>query len=60
MVAMKNKPNDAQHHEWDVTTSRAREIQETLRKLWSGEDLLPRIRLVAGLDASFVLGARRR
>jgi deoxyribonuclease V len=55
MIAMKNKPKDARHHEWDVTPSRAREIQETLRKLWSGEDLLPRIRLVAGLDASFVL-----
>ena len=55
MIAMKNKPKDPRHHEWDVTPSRAREIQETLRKLWTGEDLLPRIRLVAGLDASFVV-----
>jgi deoxyribonuclease V len=55
MIAMKNKPNDARHHEWDVTPRRAREIQETLRKVWIGEDRLPRIRLVAGLDASFVL-----
>ena len=57
MIAMKNKPKDARHHEWDVTPSRAREIQETLRKRWTGEDLLPRMRLVAGLDASFVLVA---
>jgi deoxyribonuclease V len=55
MIAMKNKPNDARHHEWDVTPSRARKIQEALRELWVGEDQLPRIRLVAGLDASFVL-----
>ena len=55
MIVMKNKSNDARHHEWDVTPSRAREVQETLRKLWIGEDRLPRIRLVAGLDASFVL-----
>lgn len=55
MIAMKNKPNEPQHHEWDVTPRRAREIQETLRKVWIGEDRLPRIRLVAGLDASFVL-----
>jgi len=55
MIAMKNKPKDPRHHEWDVTPSRAREIQETLRKLWTGEDLLPRIRLMAGLDASFVV-----
>ena len=55
MIAMKNKPKDARYHEWDVTPRRAREIQETLRKVWIGEDRLPRIRLVAGLDASFVL-----
>jgi len=56
MMAMENKPaKDARRHEWDVTPSRAREIQERLRKLWIGEDRLPRIRLVAGLDASFVL-----
>jgi len=56
MIAMENKPTkDARHHEWNVTPSRAREIQETLRERWVGEDRLPRIRLVAGLDASFVL-----
>ena len=58
MIAMKNKPKGAQrarHHPCDVTPSRAPAIQETLRKPWSGEDLLPRIRLVAGLDAPFVL-----
>src|SRR6516164_547496 len=58
MIAMKNKPKGAQrarHHQCDVTPSRAPAIQETLRKPWSGEDLLPRIRLVAGLDAPFVL-----
>jgi deoxyinosine 3'endonuclease (endonuclease V) len=53
---MENKlPKDARRHEWDVTPSQAREIQERLRKLWIAEDRLPRIRLVAGLDASFVL-----
>ena len=56
MMAMENKPpKDARRHEWDVTPGRAREIQEQMRKLWIGEDRLPRIRLVAGLDASFVL-----
>jgi len=56
MMAMENKPpKDARRHEWDVTPSRAREIQEQLRRLWIGEDRLPQIRLVAGLDASFVL-----
>ena len=56
MMAMENKPtNDARRHQWNVAPSRAREIQERLRELWIGEDRLPRIRLVAGLDASFVL-----
>jgi deoxyribonuclease V len=56
MIAMENKStNDARRHEWNVTPNRAREIQEGLRELWIGEDRLPRIRLVAGLDASFVL-----
>jgi deoxyinosine 3'endonuclease (endonuclease V) len=56
MIAMENKSTkDARRHEWNVPPSRAREIQERLRKLWIGEDRLPRIRLVAGLDASFIL-----
>jgi deoxyribonuclease V len=56
MIAMENNlTTAARRHEWDVTPSRAREIQETLRKVWIGEDRLPRIRLVVGLDASFVL-----
>ena len=53
---MENKRTKlARQHAWNVTPQRAREIQEDLRKLWIGEDRLPRIRLVAGLDASFVL-----
>lgn len=56
MIAMENKPTKAARtHEWNVTPSRAREIQESLRELWTEEDRLPRIRLVAGLDAAFVL-----
>ncbi|HEY1471018.1 MAG TPA: deoxyribonuclease V [Candidatus Acidoferrum sp.] len=53
---MENKlTKDARSHAWNVTPSRAREIQQSLRELWIEEDRLPRIRLVAGLDASFVL-----
>jgi deoxyribonuclease V len=44
-------------HAWRVTPERARAIQEELRKEWEGEDRLPEIRTVAGLDASFVLTA---
>lgn len=56
MMAVKNKSAKvARRHAWNVTPERARDIQEQLRKLWIGEDRLPRIRLVAGLDASFVL-----
>ncbi len=56
MMAMENKlTKAARRHAWNVAPIRAREIQESLRKLWIGEDRLPRIRLVAGLDASFVL-----
>lgn len=33
----------------------AREIQEKLRAEWEGEDRLPEIKTVAGLDAAFVL-----
>ena len=65
MMAMKNKSAKvARRHAWNVTPERAREIQQQLRKLWIGEDRLPRVRLVAGLDASFVLvgsqGFRKR
>src|SRR5215475_9238625 len=42
-------------HEWNVKPAEAREIQEKLRKKWVGEDQLPEIRTVAGLDAAFVL-----
>jgi len=56
MIAMENKSAKvARRHAWNVSPERARDIQEELRKLWIGEDCLPRIRLVAGLDASFVL-----
>ena len=42
-------------HRWDVTTGRAREIQEDLGKHWVGQDRFGKIRTVGGLDASFVL-----
>jgi deoxyribonuclease V len=45
----------AKVHEWNVTPAEARQIQEKLRKRWEGEDRLPEIRTVAGLDAAFVL-----
>ena len=40
---------------WEVSTARARTIQEELRKHWVGEDQFGEIHTVAGLDASFVL-----
>jgi deoxyribonuclease V len=46
----------AKLHEWNVTPTKARKIQEKLREAWVGEDRLPQIRAVAGLDAAFVLG----
>ncbi|HWY44715.1 MAG TPA: endonuclease V [Candidatus Sulfotelmatobacter sp.] len=45
----------AKLHEWNVTPAKARKIQEKLREAWEGEDRLPQIRTVAGLDAAFVL-----
>src|ERR1700741_2309423 len=42
-------------HEWNVRPAEAREIQEQLRAKWEGNDRLPEIRTVAGLDAAFVL-----
>ncbi len=38
-----------------MAPERARAIQEELREEWEGEDRLPEIHTVAGLDASFVL-----
>lgn len=56
MIPMKNKLiRAARGHPWRVAPERARAIQEELRKYWEGEDRLPEIRTVAGLDASFVL-----
>ena len=56
MKAMKNKSaRAARRHPWDVSPKRARAIQEELRGEWEGEDRLPNIRTVAGLDAAFVL-----
>jgi len=53
---MKNKQvRRGQSHPWRVSPERARAIQQELRKYWEGEDRLPEIRTVAGLDASFVL-----
>ena len=45
----------AKLHKWNVTPAEAREIQEELRSKWEGEDRLPEIKTVAGLDAAFVL-----
>src|SRR5262249_30859436 len=45
----------AKLHEWNVAPEEARKIQEKLRSKWEGEDRLPEIRTVAGLDAAFVL-----
>ena len=42
-------------HRWNVTPAEARRIQEKLRGKWEGEDRLPEINTVAGLDAAFVL-----
>lgn len=56
MVGMKDKLiAEGRGHAWRVRPQRAREIQEELRRYWIGEDRLPEIRTVAGLDAAFVL-----
>ena len=58
MIGMEHKLREVgKRHAWRVTPERARAIQEELRKEWEGEDRLPEIRTVAGLDASFVLTA---
>jgi deoxyribonuclease V len=55
MKGMENKSVEARHHAWNVSTKEARWIQENLRELWEGNDRLGKIRMVAGLDAAFVL-----
>jgi deoxyribonuclease V len=45
----------AKLHGWNVAPAEAGKIQERLRGTWEGEDRLPEIRTVAGLDAAFVL-----
>jgi deoxyribonuclease V len=42
-------------HGWNVTPAEARKIQEKLRTQWEGDDRLPQIRTVAGLDVAFLL-----
>jgi deoxyribonuclease V len=56
MITMKNKTAlVVRGHRWNVLPAGARAIQDELRQHWIGEDGLPEIRTVAGLDASFVL-----
>jgi deoxyribonuclease V len=55
MKDMENKSEATRRHQWRVTTTEAREIQQKMRELWEGEDRLGSIRTVAGLDAAFVL-----
>jgi deoxyribonuclease V len=53
---MKNKQVGVERrHAWQVSPEEAGRIQDELRKYWEGEDRLPAIRTVAGLDAAFVL-----
>lgn len=56
MLTMQNKiSKPVRRHRWDVSTTRARAIQDELRKHWIGEDRFGKIGTVAGLDAAFVL-----
>ncbi len=56
MIGMEYKSRETgKRHAWRVTPERARSIQVELRSEWEGEDRLPEIHTVAGLDASFVL-----
>ena len=56
MITMKNKTAlVVRRHRWNVLPAGARAIQDELRQHWIGEDRLPEIHTVAGLDASFVL-----
>lgn len=50
-----NKMRVKKAHDWNVTPQEARAIQMALRDKWEGEDRLPRIRTVAGMDAAFVV-----
>jgi deoxyribonuclease V len=45
----------AKLHGWNVAPAEAGKIQERLRGAWEGEDRLPEIRTVAGLDAAFMV-----
>jgi len=47
---MKNKSEEARRHPWNVSTEKARAIQEDLRRKWEGTDRLGTIRTVGGLD----------
>ena len=42
-------------HSWRLSPTEAREVQGELRKYWEGHDRLGDIRVVAGLDAAFVV-----
>jgi deoxyribonuclease V len=55
MKDMENKSEAARRHQWRVTTTEAREIQQKMRELWESKDRLGSMRAVAGLDAAFVL-----
>ena len=55
MKNMKNKSQETRRHDWRVSTTEARQIQERLRELWEGEDRIGELRTVAGVDAAFVL-----
>ena len=52
---MKNKSTPPVPNSWNVSTRKARAIQEDLRKKWEGADRFGQIHTVAGLDAAFVL-----
>jgi len=55
MKSMQFKSTDLRNHRWNVSCDQARAIQENLRKLREDTDRFGVIRVVAGLDASFVL-----
>jgi deoxyribonuclease V len=54
---MKNKPTPVPDrvHPWEVSTAQARAIQDELRHHWEPHDRFPKLRIIAGLDASFIL-----
>jgi deoxyribonuclease V len=55
MKGMKKKSTEKPSHPWDVSIPEAHAIQAKLRELWEGKDRLGTIRVVAGLDAAFIL-----